>query len=158
MSILTDDTPKENIDINHFKNSVFITVGGATGLGSVNYERQISAFRSVSLWGHAGLGTFKLKDFRNRFNPDLLLPAGLYARIGRRKHSAIAGVGIVFNYFVMADGAAAVRDTSFGLFARLGYRFTFNKNRTYAQLTYTPVLNRKNYIHNWAGFCLAYTF
>ncbi len=161
LTIFPDESPKENKDINdinHFKNSVFITVGGATGLGSINYERRISSFRPVSLWGHAGLGTFKIKDFRNRFNPDLLVPAGLYARIGRRKHSAIAGMGSVLNHFVMANGTSAVRNTSFGFFAKLGYRFTFNKNRTYVQLTYTPILNRNNYIHNWAGFCLAYTF
>lgn len=137
---------------------MFLTVGGATGLGSINYERRISTFRWLSVWAHAGFGTFKIKDFRNRFNPDLLIPVGLYTRIGERRHSAIAGMGSVLNNFVMAEGTTAVRNTSLGLFAKLGYRFTFNKNRTYFQLTYTPILNRNNYIHNWAGFCLAYAF
>lgn len=156
--IFPDEPPQEIRNKHHYKNSVFLTIGGATGLGSINYERRISNFRSVSLWTHAGLGTFKIKDFRNRFNPDLLIPFGLYTRIGQQKHSAIAGMGSVLNHFVMADGAAAVRNTSFGFFAKIGYRFTFNKNRAYAQLTYTPILNRNNYIHNWAGFCLAYAF
>lgn len=156
--IFPDEPPQEIRDRNPYRNSVFLTIGGATGLSSINYERRISSFRSVSLWGHAGMGTFKVIDFRNRFNPDLLVPFGLYSRIGQQKHSAIAGIGSVLNNFVMADGTAAVRNTSIGFFAKLGYRFTFNKNRTYAQLTYTPILNRNNYIHNWAGFCLAYVF
>lgn len=156
--ILPDESSPKIRGINPYKNSIFLTVGGATGLGSINYERKLGSFLSISLWGHAGLGTFKVIDFRNRFNPDLLVPVGLYCRIGQQKHSAIAGMGSVVNNFVIADGAAAVRNTSIGFFAKLGYRFTFNKNRTYAQLTYTPILNRNNYIHNWAGFCLAYVF
>lgn len=156
--ILPDEPTKEDRIINPYRNSVFLTVGGATGLGSINYERRIRTFRSISLWTHAGMGTFKIKDFRDRFNPDLLIPVGLYTRIGQQRHSAIAGMGSVLNNFVRADGAAAVRSTSIGFFAKLGYRFTFNKNRTYVQLSYTPILNRNNYIHNWAGFCLAYAF
>lgn len=156
--ILEDEPSCEIRKINYYKNSVFLTIGGATGLGSINYERRLGSRGSVSLWGHAGLGTFKIIDFRNRLNPDLLIPVGLYCRVGQQKHSAIAGIGSVLNHFVMAESAKAVRNTSIGFFAKLGYRFTFNKNRTYLQLTYTPILNRNNYIHNWAGCCLAYTF
>lgn len=157
--LITSDEPSDkNRGINPYHNGIFITIGGASGIGSLSYERKIVAYKALSLWAHAGIGTFKIRDFRDRFNPDLLIPIGLNTRIGQKKHSGIAGMGMVLNYFVMADGAQAVRNTSFGYFAKLGYRFTFNQNRTYLQLAYTPILNRNNYIHNWAGLSIAYAF
>jgi hypothetical protein len=66
-----------------FKNAIHLGFSGVSSIASINYERVLLKKDKFSVSARIGFGSIHLKDFTRRFNPDLLVPLGLYGTYGR---------------------------------------------------------------------------
>jgi len=70
------------------RNLIYLEAFGAGGYGSLNYERIIFQTRNklppnLKIGVRLGISTFHLKDFNNKFNPDVIIPVAINAIYGR---------------------------------------------------------------------------
>ena len=85
-----------------FKNSIHIGFSGTSSIASVNYERVLLREKRFQMMARVGLGSIHLIDFTRRFDPDLLVPLGLYATYGRNPIAEV-GAGITYTNIVYPD-------------------------------------------------------
>jgi hypothetical protein len=131
--------------------------GGPAGLASLNYEFSSYIKPRFQLGINTGLGSFKLIDFRNRLNPDLIVPISLQSFYGRGKHSLVTAVGIVGSYMVYAHEMGVRREWQMGYFARLGYRFRKSEKARFSyQIGYIPIINVDGNLKHWSGLLVMY--
>jgi len=100
----------------------------------------------------------KIKDFTNKFNPDIIIPYALNFCYGR-KHKIEIGFGnTYFNFAEMGENLLPVRNTSHHLTGRIGYRYQNKNDGSYIRVGYTPILEYyKTYLH-WGGVAAGYSF
>lgn len=84
------------------QNAVHMDFSGVSSIASINYERVLLKKDKLSVLARIGLGSIHLNDFTRRFNPDLLVPIGLYATYGRRVMAEV-GAGGTFTSIVYPD-------------------------------------------------------
>lgn len=141
------------------KNILYGEAFGAGGYGSINYERIFFMKDMISVSARIGLGTYHIKDFSNKFNPDLLIPIAIYGFYGT-EHRADFGIGQTFSAIVEArdENLNPAREIDFSTFISAGYRYQKKENGIFLRLAYTPIIeNNKRWI-NWGGFSIGYLF
>ena len=73
-------------------NIIYLEAAGPGGYGSLNYERVCCVKKDILFTFRIGAGTYRLNDYRTRFNPDILIPLAINACYGKN-HKIEVGVG-----------------------------------------------------------------
>lgn len=138
--------------------AINIDLGGKAGLAAINYERVIIGRKKLQLASGIGIGSFKVIDFRNKFNPDLLIPFGLHLLLGGPKHKAVLGGGLTAQSLVIAKNECITRYYGLAGYFKAGYRFHFSDNKFFMQLSYTPIIDRGFPLRHWGGLSFGKIF
>lgn len=85
-----------------FRNAIHLGFAGTSSIASINFERVLIERNKFKMMARIGVGSIHLWDFTQRFNPDLLVPLGLYATYGRNPMAEL-GVGITCSNIVYPD-------------------------------------------------------
>jgi len=143
-----------SIDTNqHFK-SVYLEVLGIGGYGSLNYEHQLYEYQLTKIRLRAGISTYHLKDYEEKFNPDLLFPFACYALIGYT-HSLELGFGTTLSSTIKAN-YLFIKKRNWNMHSNLSIGYRYEHKHFLFRLTYSPLLEKYRYWRNWAGISLGY--
>ncbi len=141
------------------ENAIYLEVGGYGGYGSLNYERFLFRKRKANIAARIGFGTYHLKDFNNRLNPDLIFPVGITGFYGN-KHKLQIGVGQTFSSIVqgISNNFEAERATHLHANFLLGYAYQKEGSRLIVRCAYTPVIEFYKYYAHWGGVSFGFAF
>ena len=139
--------------------SVYLEIGGAGGYGSINYEQQLFKKKDWILATRIGLSTYHLKDYRTKFNPDVLIPLTAKLFYGNT-HKAEIGIGETITSTVHANEAdfKPKRVINFHTHFSFGYRYQPAGTGILIGAAYTPILEFNHSIRHWASVSLGYSF
>lgn len=135
------------------------TLYGPGGYGSVNFERIFLIKKQFSLTARIGLGTYHVKDYTNKFNPDIIIPIAINGSYGK-DHKAEFGIGQSISSIVQADEADLnpTRNTNFSTFFSMGYRYKKTTGHLFFRIAYTPLIEYNKTWRNWGGVSFGYVF
>lgn len=141
------------------KNFIYLEAGGVGGYGSVNYERNIYQAYKSAIGFRIGLSTYSLRDFTNRFNPDLVTPISINATYGGT-HKIEYGVGKTLSNIVQVDFDSFEPKRFYDCHTQLsiGYRYQKNEKGFLFRLMYTPIVMFNKYYQHWGGISFGYAF
>ena len=162
LSLLLGQAFTQSEAITKSKSSIYLELGGAAGLWSMNYDRELWGINeNFRLHGRVGLGVYS--EFNGAGFPDVMIPVSGIVLCGKSKHRLEAGGGITYYNWTLrdalkADGFSRRSDLLGHLI--LGYRFQKLEGGLMFRVTYTPIIN--NYsnkpFEHWAGGSIGYTF
>jgi len=140
-------------------NHLYLEVAGAGGYGSVNYERSVYRKNNLMLSIRLGLSSYHIKDYTNKFNPDLLVPLAVNGYYGS-DHKLVLGVGQTYANIIHAGNTnfMPVRSTDFHTFFSFGYHYQKKGNGLFFRIAYTPVIEFNTTLRHWAGVSFGYSF
>ncbi len=132
---------------------------GIGGYGSLNYENVFFSKGLFRLSARVGLGTYRVLDFQNHFNPDLIIPVALYGMVGK-KHFAEIGFGqaIASAVNVNIENLQPQRSVNIHANFSVAYRFQRAKGGLFFRLSYSPLIEYYKTFRNWGGVSLGYVF
>lgn len=138
---------------------IYAEVAGVGGFGSVNYENIFFNKRLFSLSARVGVGTYRLLDFQNKFNPDVIIPIELYGFFGKT-HFAEIGLGQVISsiVYVNIENLQPDRRVSIHTNFSVGYRYQRKKGGLFLRLCYSPLIEFYKSYRHWGGFSVGYIF
>lgn len=144
---------------NEFKHLVYIEVGGIGGYGSVNYEKIIFQRNYLAASARIGLSTYHLIDFRNNFNPDMIIPFSMYLHYGN-KHKIELGTGVSFVSLIKKNPVTYKPERSIDIHYNysIGYRFQKSSSHLFFRGALTPILEFNRFFRFWGGISLGYIF
>jgi len=144
------------------KSSVYLEIGGAAGLWSLNYDRELWEIKeNFKLYSRAGLGMYS--EFNGAGFPDVIIPISNMVLLGEGTHRVEAGGGITYYNWTLRD---ALKPDGFSrrydLLGHLilGYRFQKPEGGLMFRVAYTPIIinySNKPFEH-WAGGSIGYAF
>ena len=139
--------------------SVYLEIGGVGGYGSLNYEKNIFHKKDVSLTLRLGMSAYHLMDYRNKLNPDVLIPLLINTRYGKN-HQVEFGIGETVSSIVYANTSDYKQKRVFKLSTvfSIGYRYQKNTKGIFYRIAYTPIFEFNQYYKNWAGLSCGYSF
>jgi hypothetical protein len=144
---------------NTTSHATYIEFLGNQGNHTYNYEyqKQYSKYWHIGL--RAGIGSYHIKDFENKFNPDILLPLAVNGWFGNQ-HSVELGIGQTITSLVTYRIAEQQKKRDLNLHTQFnfGYRFQKNNGGFLFRLLYAPFINDNNTFRHWGGFSLGYVF
>lgn len=148
---------KDTVHIAH--NIVYVEMGGIAGYGSLNYERSFFLKKKWTLSARVGLSTISLKDYTNKFNPDILIPFAVYGSYGS-KHKAEIGIGQLFENVVRVDLSEfkPIRVSHFNTVLSIAYKYQRMSGGFFLRVAYNPVIDYEGEFSNWGGISLGYSF
>ena len=138
--------------------SIFIEVGGAAGLWSINYDASVFEFnRNAQLQTRIGLGLFS--EFKNDQYADVFCPITISVLLGNDEHFVEVGVGQTISNYSHRDWN---NETGFGRTTEiltnlnLAYRFQSLQSRFLLRIAYTPfiILDSQIPFQHWFGLSL----
>jgi len=129
---------------------IFIEFGGTSGYGSINYESLVKKIKKMKFSASVGLSSHKLKDFQNKFNPDIIIPFSINTYYGNN-HNVEFGLGQVFRSILYADKDSyePTRRNSSSANLSFGYRFQKEAPGTSYKVAYTPIIQNNRIITHW---------
>ena len=141
------------------KNVVFIELGGPGGLGSINYEYLFRTMSKLKFSVCLGVSTYQLDDFRNDFNPDIIIPASIHAYYGNNHHLEIS-LGQTFTSIVLAGTSDynPERKSSLSAHATIGYRYKKKDKAMVYKIAYSPIIENNTTFRHWFLFALGFAF
>jgi len=162
LSLLLGQTFAQSGTATKSKSSVYLEVGGAAGLWSLNYDRELWEINeNFRLHGRAGLGMYS--EFNGAGFPDVIIPISSMIIWGNSTHRVETGGGITYYNWTLRDplkpdGFSRRSDLLGHLI--LGYRFQKLEGGLMFRVTYTPVIinDSNNPFEHWAGGSIGYTF
>ncbi len=133
--------------------------GGIGGYGSVNYENNFFRKNLVGLSARIGAGTYRVLDFQNQFNPDVIIPVALYGFFGKT-HFAEIGFGQAVSSTVHVNTENLQPDRRVNIHANfsVAYRFQRAKGGLFFRLSYSPLIERYKTFRHWGGISLGYVY
>jgi hypothetical protein len=140
-------------------NTIYIEALGIGGYGSVNYERLIYTQKKIHIGARLGVGTYRLRDFETKLNPDLTVPFSINGYYGQTHHIEIS-VGQTFTSMVGAstqDFAVERKNTLSSNFS-IGYRYQKSSRGLMFRVNYNPIISSSQSFKNWYGLSLGYAF
>ena len=134
---------------------IYIEFGGAAGYGSINYELLIREKRKMKLSTSFGFGTYKMTDFQNRFNPDIMIPISIKAYVGHNHHIEFT-LGQVFSSVIIADNVSynPTRKNGFSTSLSIGYRFQKEIPVTTYKVAYSPIIENNSILIHWFSIAI----
>lgn len=138
--------------------AVFVEALGNAGLGSMNYERSFFVAGRGKAGARIGFGTIHLRNFEQRFDPDLIVPIGLFATWGGR-FRAEAGGGAALTSITYPDPSTfePARRAEVQAWSSIGFRFSKPEGGVLFRVAYTPIWEFGKLRH-WGGFSVGYSF
>ena len=139
--------------------SVYLEIGGVGGYGSLNYEKNIFHKKDVSLALRLGMSAYHLMDYRNKLNPDVLIPILINTCYGKN-HQVELGLGETISSIVYANNSDYKSKRVFNLSTvfSIGYRYQKNTTGIFYRIAYTPIIELNHSFRNWGGVSVGYTF
>lgn len=139
--------------------AIHLEVLGIGGYGSINYERAVFNVSKKMITLKAGLSAYQLKDFRNKFNPDLQFPLTINGNYGD-KHKIEVGLGQVISTMVEVNQTDYLpsRMLYFHSVFLVGYRYQKYSRGLIIRINYTPLIEYNQYFKHWAGMSFGYSF
>ncbi|UCH14728.1 MAG: hypothetical protein JSV22_01895 [Bacteroidales bacterium] len=160
LSIMISHETLSQKDSTHFtRNLIYLEVAGVGGYGSVNYERVIYSKKYLMLAMRFGMSSYHIKDYTNKFNPDILIPLSINGFYGKN-HKIELDVGQTFANIVHADlsGFKPERITNFHTNFSVGYRYQKNTGGIVFRCAYNLIIEFNRYFRHWAGISFGYSF
>lgn len=141
------------------QHAAYIEFTGNQGNNTLNYERIFTLKPLLNIAARIGIGAYHLKDFTNRFNPDLVIPVAVNAWYGKNHHIEM-GIGETITSMVNYDVQEAdkVRDQFIHTQFNIGYRYQKQHKGLLFRCGYTPFLAFNKTWRHWGGFSLGYAF
>ncbi len=147
------------IDTINKKKLIFIELGGAAGYGSINYEILFKKINKIKLSTRLGLSSYRLKDFENVFNPDIIVPISINTYYGNNHHIDFS-FGQVFTSTVHADRIdyKPKRINNISTSLSIGYRFQKEVSGFMCKIAYSPLLQNNNKFRHWISLAFGRLF
>jgi hypothetical protein len=141
------------------KNNFHLEAFGTGGYGSINYERFVFLEDLPRIGLRIGLSTYRITDFTNEFNPDIIVPIGIIYLIGL-VHYLEVGLGETISALVHADEDSwkPKRYIDFHTTASFGYRYQKSTKGIVLRGFYSPILESNQYFRHWGGLSIGYAF
>ncbi|MFY7908881.1 MAG: hypothetical protein ACOVO2_04995 [Emticicia sp.] len=146
------------------RNLVYLEAFGAGGYGSLNYERIIFKQRNqltpnLKVGVRLGISTFHLKDFNNKFNPDVIIPVSVNAIFGKTHHLEL-GFGQTLSNVTQTNNMtfAVERQTTLDSHFTAGYRYQKSERGIIFRLNYSPIISSDKLYNSWFGLSIGYGF
>jgi hypothetical protein len=148
---------KDTTHIAH--NIVYVEIGGIAGYGSLNYERAFFIKTKWTLSARVGISTMNLKDYTNKFNPDILVPFAVYGSYGSN-HKAEIGIGQLYENVVRADLSEfkPIRVSHFNTVFSVAYKYQRKHGGLFIRVAYSPIIDYEGVYRNWGGVSIGYSF
>jgi hypothetical protein len=137
---------------------ICLDILGIGGLGSINYEYNRFLKHDLTLGISGGFSTIHLRDYRLKFNPDLIFPVAVRLLYGQ-KHQAEIGVGQTITSFPRTDLSRKnihTRSVDLNTTFIIGYRCRL-ENGLIFRISYTPFIKNNN-LRNWGALSIGYAF
>lgn len=131
--------------------SVYLELGGAAGIASLNIEQTFSDHGTIHLAYRLGLSGFPI-DRNNGFV--LVIPAGIHVIAGDKEKGHNLDLSLGQNLSITTKRKAHLMTT-----LGLGYRYQQRKKPWFFRIAYTPMISYLlafQYQH-WAGMTLGYS-
>ncbi len=159
LCLLSFSAFSQNDSVKRSRNIIFAEIGGAGGYGSVNYERTMFTKKKLSFALRIGISSYHVRDFYNKFNPDIITPMALNVCYGNI-HKIEFNFGQTLTSIVMIDLEEfnPRRQLDFHSFFGIGYRFQPDSGGLFFRCFYSPIIEYNRYFKNWAGISVGYSF
>ena len=139
--------------------TIYLEAGGAGSYGSLNYERMIHSKKKLSFSMRVGTSTYHIRDYRMKFNPDIIVPLSIHVCYGKdHKVEVGAGQTIASIVHVNATDIKPARATNFHTHISIGYRYQKNSGGIVLRCAYTPIIEFNKYFRHWVGVAIGYSF
>lgn len=140
------------------KNLLFLEIGGSGGYGSVNYEYLVKKNNKLKLSTRIGISSYRLTDYTNELNPDLVIPIAVNTYYGS-KNNIDLGIGQTFTSIVYADNEnyQPKRRIQFNTNLFIGYRYQSETGFLF-KIGYAPIIENQKMFRHWASLTLGYNF
>jgi len=156
LTIFGQDVRNDSIII---KNQLSIELGGAGGIGSLNFERLIHVKANNKILFRVGLSYLPLTVNSKHAFGSPILPFGFYYLIGIKHHLEL-GLNNTLAYTI--DNISNKNEFHYLLMPSIGYRFeNFYKKSIYFAFAYSPCLsfNKDNLkFSNWLKIGIGHSF
>jgi len=141
------------------KNIIYTELGGAGGYGSLKFERLLLKKNIAHFGISVGISTYRIIDFENRFNPDIILPISLSGYYGKNHHFEFS-ISQIFSSIVLSGNSdlTATRGNSISGGLDIGYRYQQESGGVFFRITYSPIFEGYNYFRHWGGLAAGYAF
>lgn len=141
------------------RNVLYVEAGGVGGYGSVNYERVLLGQNKFMFTARLGLSSYHIKDFRDKLNPDILIPLAISGSYGKN-HKIELGVGQTLTNIVHFDFTEnkQVRKTNLHAFLSIGYRYQKSTGGIFFRFAYNQIFELNEYLNHWAGISFGFSF
>lgn len=146
------------------RNLIYLEAFGAGGYGSLNYERIIFQQKqklppNLKVGFRLGISTFNLKDFNNKFNPDVIIPVSINAIYGKTHHIEV-GLGQTISNVTQTNSTtfAIERQTTLNSNFTAGYRYQKSERGVIFRLNYSPIISTDKVYNSWFGLSIGYGF
>jgi len=156
--VFTGFAMAQNDSINS-KHIVYAEGAGIGGYGSLNYENVFFSKGLFKLSARIGVGTYRVLDFQNRFNPDVIIPVALYGLFGKT-HFAEFGFGQAISSTVHVNIENLQPDRRVNIHANfsVGYRYQRKTGGLFLRLSYSPLIEYYKTFRHWGGLSVGYVF
>lgn len=140
-------------------NAIYIEGLGMGGYGSVNYERLIYTQKKLHIGARLGVGTYRLRDFETKLNPDVTIPFSINGYYGQIHHIEVS-VGQTFTSIVGASTVdfAVERKNALSSNVSIGYRYQKNSRGLMFRVNYNPIISSSQSFKHWYGLAVGYAF
>lgn len=140
------------------RNILYIEIGGIGGYGSINYERILLNKKCFMFGIRAGLSTYHLKDYKNNYNPDLLIPLSINSYYGKN-HKVELGIGQTFTNIVLANLPETDQTRKSSLHTNFSFGYRYQKTRGLMfRCVYSPIVAFNRILRRWMGLSIGYIF
>ncbi|GGD83651.1 hypothetical protein GCM10011514_54630 [Emticicia aquatilis] len=145
------------------RNLIYLEAFGAGGYGSLNYERIIFQQKqklppNLKVGFRLGISTFHLKDFNNKFNPDVIIPVSVNAIYGKIHHVEIGFGQTISNVTQTSASFEIERKTTLNSNFIAGYRYQKSERGVIFRLNYSPIISSNKVYNSWFGLSIGYGF
>lgn len=134
-----------------YNNYLVVDIGGPAGLGAINFDKKIVNVFHLQLYATVGLSTYKLVDYTQQFNPDIIVPIGFYLIPSDRKIYPVIGTGITYSNSVRATPLEKLRVSQVHFWSKFGFRLNLNNDKMFLQAAYVALREYEIGHRNWAG-------
>lgn len=146
-----------------WQSSVYIEAGGAGGIASFNLEHYSFEKENMSIGARFGLGTSRLRNFQDEFQPDFYVPFGIFTEIKVIKKRTnplfvYLGAGLIYASTVQVnDEFEPQRVIKLNSYFQAGATYVIS-NRLLLRLSYSPIISRGYGFNHWAALSIGHTF
>jgi hypothetical protein len=152
-------TTSAQTDTTTSRHILYAEGGGIGGYVSVNYENVFFSKGFFKLSARVGVGSYRMLDFQNQFNPDVIIPVALYGMVGKTHFAEIGfGQAIASTVHVNIENLQPDRRVNLHANFSVAYRFQRAKGGLFFRLSYSPLVEYYQTFRHWGGISVGYIF